>query len=568
MKDTSVAEDDSHLQLSHEDAGSLASGTEVDRQLPPEEEKRRLAEWLAKKETTALRRLRGLMLVVLIILTTAACVAVFLYTRGNEEQVFEDEFQSQGLKVVSGFQGDSFRKLETLNSLSTSLTNFALEDEDAEWPFVTIPNSAHHFQSYLSLMNAAAINLLPIVQARQRTKWEKYSIANQDWIVQDLAVANERRLKKQHSKSRDLQISRDNLQDPREVSWYIKNYNGIDTSPGPWLVGWQYAPVIENRWFINFNRLAVPGFEDEVKPVQNDRKAVLSRTWNFATGLDFQSTRDNEYTQELFEAGGNEDYIPGEPIGYIHYPVFDTFDKVKRQTVAVLTATVYWRSYFQNILPDSVRGVLCVVENSLGQSFTYQINGKEAVFLGMEDLHDKRYDDKEIMAEYSAFSDGEDSQRGELYKGVPVDDKHISYHIRIYPSQEFENEHVTNAPFLYMAAIGGCFLVTAFIFVVYDCYSERRQSIVMASAEKTNAVVSELFPEKIRERLMNQTDEIEKAGTENKSKEARFMMDQDESERNILQASRPIADFFEETSILFADLKVCKTDISWCMIVE
>lgn len=518
-----------------------------------------LQQTLAKKETKAVKRLRYLIFFILTVVAVLASVGVYLYSRNTEIQQFYTDFDGQAQKLVSGFQGDSFRKLQAMESLSHSVTAYSLESKN-EFPFVTMPNSAQHFESYLSLTNAASLMVQPIVGPRQRYDWETYAVNQQGWIEEDLQVRREQQ-EEERQRQRALQEVEDLLEEEQEeekedadgtsdtnngtatgttihttganttkpneeieISRYIKNYVGIDTSPANWIVGWQYAPVIPNRWMVNFNRLALDGFADEVQAVVQRGLAVVSKVWTFQPGLDIQSTRDFTFTQELLSAGGQGSYEPGEPIGYIHYPIFDMHDKHHRRAKAILTATVYWRTYFQNILPETVLGIVCVLENTQGQKFTYMVNGKDAQFLGPGDLHDSKYDEDVLSADYASFADDEEDnstndgsdeqqqqQGNKWYTGVDVDTEHISYTIHVYPSQEMESQYMTNMPLLYAFAMIFIFLFTASIFILYDCYVERRQNIVMNTAVKSNAVVSSLFPENVRDRLMEQAAEKEKA---------------------------------------------------------
>lgn len=515
---------------------------------------------LAKRETLTVRRLRLLTFLVLIVVATLASVGVYLYTQSDEVTGFHAEFASHGDKVITAFQTDSYRKLQALHSLSSSLTAYGL-DHNESWPYVTVKNSAQIFGPYLSLADAAAIILLPIVPKDQRDKWESYSVENQDWIDEDLLAGE----LVSNATSRDLQGTEG------RISPYIRNYVGIDTSPGDWIVWWQYAPVIPNRWFVNFNRLAWKGFNKEAELLMGEQEAVLSEAWTFEPGLDFQSTRDFTFTSELLEAGGNDYYEPGEPLGYIYYPVFEHFG-AGAKTVSILSATVYWKTYFQGILTDNVKGVICVVKNSVGQAFTYKIDGKQATFLGMDDLHEPVYDDMVVEADYSSFSDVAAEELG-AYKGVAVDSDHLSYRIFVYPSVEFQAQYITSNPAIYTVAMVVIFLLTAGIFLTYDIFVERRQKIVLSSAVRSNAVVKSLFPENVRHRLM------EEATPDNKkksaSKEVQSLMDID---RDKASSSRPIAgklarppvavtnsrgfshvrvitDFFPEATVMFADIR-------------
>jgi hypothetical protein len=44
--------------------------------------------------------------------------------------------------------------------------------------------------------------------------------------------------------------------------------------------------------------------------------------------------------------------------------------------------------------------------------------------------------------------------------------------------------------------------LTTMVFVVYDCLVERRQTTVMTTATRSNAIVDSLFPANVRDRLM------------------------------------------------------------------
>ena len=592
-----VASDDSAISFtnskksSSKDGGSTSNSTGGDGRVPGFQES------LARKENKLVRVLRSIIFLVLACIAGLASAGIYRYSKYNEEEAFRNEFAGQGQKLISGFQGDSFTKLQAMESLSHSVTAYALESEST-WPFVTIPDSSRHFESYLSLTGAASLQFMPIVDARERRAWEKYSFNNQDWIDTDLVVLEEVRRRNggggnNHDEQRHLQqeewIVNDSLfpqDDPQEeagdddeeetipgtpfrlpasaltedfvvpensISRYIKNYVGIDTSPGPWLVWWQYTPAIPNRWPVNFNRLSSEGFSAELRTVRR-QTATLSSTLTYKPGLDFQSTRDFEFTNQLFEAGDVGVYESGEPLGYIHYPVFDTYNVTDRETVAILTATVYWKSYFQDILSDTVTGIVCVIENSLGQAFTYEVNGKEATFLGMDDLHDEAFTEFGIKANFESFASDEggdnDSGAGRGYTGVPIDDEYVSYRINVYPSSEFQAAFVTNQPRLYAMAVLSVFLLTVLIFVLYDLLVERRQHIVMTTAVKSNAVVSSLFPEQVRERLMDQAMEQQNRPS-NKATGSLTTFLNNVPQGEDRTSTKPIADLFTDCTVLF-----------------
>ena len=260
------------------------------------------------------------------------------------------------------------------------------------------------------------------------------------------------------------------------------------------------------------NRLAVDGFAQEVQSTF-EGKASISRTWSYKPGLDFQSTRDFAFTQELLQAAGTT-YLADEPIVYVHYPVRKDFTSA-RETVAVVTATVYWKTYFEGILSKEAAGLLCVVQNSLGQSFTYRVSGRNAEFLGNQDVHEGRFNDLGISAEYSSFD--EESRDRVRYSGVPVDESRISYTITVYPSSEMEDEYLTYWPLAIAFSMAGVFLLTCSVFLAYDWFVARRQKVVMSNAIRSGAILSGLFPENVKKQLME--EEERKLQTEQERRE-------------------------------------------------
>ena len=520
---------------------------------------------LAQKETRVVHRLRVLAYSVLLIVAITASVGVFWYSSQEEENMFQNEFQGHGSKVIISFQEDSFAKLQALASLSSELTRHALSKEMV-WPFVTVTQSSYLLEPYLSLGDFAAIQIHPIVPAALRDVWETYSVANQGWIQEDLQVRG--------LNETDAEATPNLYSETSAISPYIKTYVGIDTSPGDWIPFWQYAPVIPNRFFINFNRLSLKGFHQEAKIVQT-KKATLTPSWIFEPGIDLQSTQDFEFTDQLLRAGGFTGDYNSEPLSYIHYPIFNRFEadhhheddhhedsESEAETAGILSATVYWTSYFADILPEGVEGIVCVIENPV-QSFTYEINGHSAVFKGMQDLHDTQYDDMVLSADYASFgmeTDAHDSHAHthSRYTGVDLDEEYMSYKIRVYPSSKMESTYKSSQPLIYAFAMLFMFLFTASILILYDYMVGVRTQMVMRTAEKSNAVVASLFPKTVRDRIM---EEATSSSMKKEEKKIGFSNKADSLPLGTDDRASIIADFFPEATIMFSDIKGFT---AWC----
>lgn len=111
--------------------------------------------------------------------------------------------------------------------------------------------------------------------------------------------------------------------------------------------------------------------------------------------------------------------------------------------------------------------------------------------------------------------------------------------------------------------VGGGFLVLVGAFFGYDIFVQRRNRKVVAVASKTNEIVASLFPEAVRERLFQDAeDETKKASAvnENDNMIKKFlsgnaeMDDEVDEDDEFMYKSRPIADLYPETTIMFADI--------------
>lgn len=128
-----------------------------------------------------------------------------------------------------------------------------------------------------------------------------------------------------------------------------------------------------------------------------------------------------------------------------------------------------------------------------------------------------------------------------------------------FPSQ-------TNASWIYVAIVLSFFAVTCCGFLLFDARVFSRQRQLMETANKQNAIVSSLFPKSIQKQLMEDMAAEEANKKSNKSGTAHlrsYLMEEaidtkhskhinEEISSGLM--SKPIADLFPETTIMFADI--------------
>ena len=106
---------------------------------------------------------------------------------------------------------------------------------------------------------------------------------------------------------------------------------------------------------------------------------------------------------------------------FLAYPVFDKLSDDK-QVAGVLATNVYWEVLLSNLLPASSKGIICVVENSFNQTFTYRIDGPSATILGIGDLHDSKYDDLEYSENINDYLQRRATPENREYSTVALSD--------------------------------------------------------------------------------------------------------------------------------------------------
>jgi hypothetical protein len=136
---------------------------------------------IRKEYMARLIKLRVLLWLVLGCIMVISVSGIYAYSKAKEHSVFVSEFEGFAAKVIDSFQSDAQRKLEALDSLSATVTVFAL-DHKQTWPNVTIPHVSPFLERHLTVIGAAAIHIVPIVPKHGRKQWEEYALKSSDWM--------------------------------------------------------------------------------------------------------------------------------------------------------------------------------------------------------------------------------------------------------------------------------------------------------------------------------------------------------------------------------------------------
>ena len=253
---------------------------------------------------------------------------------------------------------------------------------------------------------------------------------------------------------------------------------------------------------------------------------------------------------------------PAEPVIRILYPILDTaegaitVDRPDSKVVGIIASSFYIRSFLEHILPRGERGLVVVFENTCNQTFTYEVSGDEATWLGNGDLHEEKFDHLGQSMDFAMI--GFHAAEQETYGGLHIDTDYCAYIVSTYPSTTMRDIHHTMNPVWYTLIAVSIFVFTTLFFLFYDKLVSMRQQKVMKTAVQSTTIVSSLFPSNVRDRLLDANGNS-RANDDNmgksifqptKSRLKTFLNDGEPSN----DSSKPIADLFTDTTVLFADI--------------
>ena len=387
---------------------------------------------------------------------------------------------------------------------------------DTDWPYVTIPDFHIHAQNLRRQTSSVGFVLLPLVQNSQRQNWTQYQLDNSGWYTGEKFVPD---------------IWKLGIKEPVVYELY---------QDGPFLPVWQSDPLPKTS-LVNFDTFSLRQNRNVFKVMESLAEGVVG---DLAT---------SSFVDLLFGSGSLRHQSATQPQSFYYQPLYDGFANQTKKLVGQLLIVLRWDVYFSDILPDNVKGVYLVLENTCRdkvtweiETVTWEIEGKTSRYIGIGDHHDDKYQSYKLSADFNTYEDLQMAREA----GACI------YTISIYPSSVFEDDHKTSSPIYSTIVVGAVFLSMVAAFLAYDLFQHKRNTKVVANAAKSNALVSSLFPTNIRDRLLDQPATPNKKRhhmSSHMGKLQNFLdggsMDDEAGSKNA-----PIADLFLETTIMFADI--------------
>eukprot|EP00980_Cylindrotheca_fusiformis_P002188 scaffold500_cov124-Cylindrotheca_fusiformis.AAC.1 len=390
---------------------------------------------------------------------------------------------------------------------------------DATPPNVTFNRLEALAASHLG-SEVTAFYTVPIVSDLE--SWNSYSVESQGWIRE----------------SYNIRGDTNKIPDPIEDSVF-RWVNGskvseIQGSSPFFLPIWQVTPAPDDVSLINLNLLSIPGLREAFERMVSVGLPVVTGILDLNKLIDRKETSDGSAVESAFI-----------------YAILDSFDP-SPEPVAFAVARISWLARLTGILYDDTDIIICVLRSSCGDEHSFSLKGAKATYLGPGDSFvDSKYEYLEDVISI-----------GDAYAGVV--DSMCSVEFHLYPTAEMEANFHTNRPAVYTSVVAAIFAFACLVFVAYDYLVAMRLSKVNKAAEKSATIVASLFPDGVRSRLMNPEEVDKRRNRTTKSQLKQYLQDDagpssvghvhsGEVDQEILE-SKPIADLFPHTTVIFADI--------------
>jgi hypothetical protein len=314
------------------------------------------------------------------------------------------------------------------------------------------------------------------------------------------------------------------------------------SKPGPYYPIWQSAPILPAPLFlVNLNLGMFPHYEKYINVSATTGQISIGGLDTPAPGgISDGDASTRLYANILSFAAKKPVNYTGEPFSTVYVPVVDSFAK-DRKPVAIITAAIRWISYFDGILTDSTQPIHVVLSNNCEGAFTFRIQGAQASFLGKGNLANPEYEGMAMSVEL----DENDFIIEPNTIALTMNQDLCRYTLRIYPTKEGDTYHNDFFPLIITLTVAAVFLMTTAVFYIYDVMVERRQKVVLDTAQRSTAIVSSIFPKNVRDQLLQ-------APVQGNATKLRFLADARKhnheggvtSTINLDFSSGPIADLF------------------------
>jgi hypothetical protein len=284
---------------------------------------------------------------------------------------------------------------------------------------------------------------------------------------------------------------------------------------------------------------------------------------------------------------GFDFYTPDQsPDIFLFYPIFQDFKQV--DVVGSINFRMNLKEHLAYAIPSPVAIETTIIVKSCDQAVSFAALDTGLSYLGTVDMEsvDKIKGSAETgiielqpFYQYGQFENSTAGSGSEIVVcplEVVVAPVSLTEYIAVGGTN---NDDSSNRAIVATSLVAVTFIVIIITFLIYDWLVERRQSVVINIANKSTAIVENLFPAQVRDRMLQDIGKKKSGGdgdqavgdagaasdplagsatpstsnaAPNKVSVKQFLTDQSFQGNDL--SSQPIADLFPNTTVLFADI--------------
>lgn len=470
------------------------------------------------------------------------CLAVTLVTHkflaDEQQKSFEQAFDQAALTVAEAAVMQQENTREAMSNLAHIAASAALATNQT-WPLVTVPLYDLHARDSISHGQVEFLGLWHRVNHSDLEAFTDYTSQHYPEVMEEahlLSYGNLERLEDNDASTSCYKafVSRGTP----------ANYSR-ETELAEYWPGWQLSPPPMTYETINWNIASLPAMGEVI-----DAMVKLRYETTFTSVLPYDPVAEIIYTNtehdhSMHDGASTTTTTKEHPRMLGAHPVHQDPTDDDSRIVAAVVGGVALDVVLRDVLPDDTNGIVCILKNNMGQTFSYEINGHEARYLGERDFHDRIYD--KMFAHVSLALHTHPN-----YTSTPG---HAQYELYIYPSATFELKYNTGSPELLAAIISVTFILVAGLFFVYDVIVQRRTDNLVSTAAQSNAIVSSIFPEHMMKRMMKENEQNQAGGSGRRRSLKVFLNNENTKTFGMEDASKkPLADLFLDTTVLMGDI--------------
>eukprot|EP00934_Nitzschia_sp_Nitz4_P007269 Nitzschia sp. Nitz4//scaffold229_size32011//3230//7371//NITZ4_007915-RA/size32011-processed-gene-0.6-mRNA-1//1//CDS//3329542847//7259//frame0 len=492
---------------------------------------------VSKRETFRVSLWRLIATGVLILTAVAVTLTTYFFLNRQKTRSFETQFDQFSRKVAEAAMTQMHRARVSQWGFTRTLSAYVYENDPGAWPFFHLPLFAMYGNDLREQGQLELVMPFVRVERDELEEWETFVAQNHEEAIIEAHMTQDGNLDRLVDNATSTfhkhvyRITPEGRRVPdedRETYW-----PSIDCAPAPHtygMVNWNYAS--SETYGPMMDAMLEMKYEAVLSPVKSYEASI---------GTIFTEEEHEDMHKNLDILDGTS----SSPHTFWSLPIYENPTDHDSRIVAALQTTMAWDVFMRGLLPEGVKGITVVLDNSCNQSFTFELDGPRVYYVGEGDFHDTKYN---YIETYQDLMEG-----SYIHPNFTTTPGHCLYSLRIYATDNFTSSIEKRIPMIFAIVVASFFGMIAAVFYTYDVFVQSRNDKLVNSAARSNAIVASLFPSNIHDRLLNvpqQPADIRKKSSSLGLKgfmSGELGVDDDTK-------SKPLADLFLECTIMFADI--------------